>query len=72
MNDPSVVVVVDSPLAEPNSELSKHVRKSTELVEHNFGQPFESIGRTGRNSPCVCGSGRKFKHCCLPKMKGDS
>jgi uncharacterized protein YchJ len=18
----------------------------------------------GRNSPCACGSGRKFKHCC--------
>jgi hypothetical protein len=21
--------------------------------------------RTGRNEPCPCGSGRKFKHCCL-------
>jgi uncharacterized protein len=23
---------------------------------------------TGRNDPCPCGSGRKFKKCCLPKM----
>jgi len=23
--------------------------------------------KTGRNEPCPCGSGRKFKHCCLPK-----
>jgi len=22
----------------------------------------------GRNDPCVCGSGRKFKRCCLPKL----
>jgi hypothetical protein len=21
----------------------------------------------GRNDPCHCGSGRKYKHCCLPK-----
>lgn len=24
-----------------------------------------SRDRTGRNDPCPCGSGRKFKHCCL-------
>lgn len=23
--------------------------------------------RTGRNDPCPCGSGKKYKHCCLPK-----
>ena len=21
--------------------------------------------KTGRNDPCPCGSGRKYKHCCL-------
>lgn len=26
-------------------------------------------GRVGRNDPCGCGSGRKFKKCCLPKEK---
>lgn len=25
---------------------------------------------TGRNDPCPCGSGRKFKRCCLRKLKG--
>ena len=24
--------------------------------------------KTGRNSPCPCGSGKKFKHCCLAKQ----
>ena len=23
--------------------------------------------RPGRNEPCHCGSGRKYKHCCLAK-----
>ncbi len=23
--------------------------------------------RVGRNEPCPCGSGRKFKHCCLKR-----
>lgn len=22
---------------------------------------------TGRNDPCLCGSGKKYKHCCLGK-----
>jgi uncharacterized protein len=24
--------------------------------------------KPGRNAPCPCGSGRKYKHCCLPKQ----
>jgi hypothetical protein len=23
--------------------------------------------KPGRNNPCPCGSGKKYKHCCLPK-----
>ncbi|CAL77766.1 putative transporter (YecA family protein with SEC-C motif)) [Bradyrhizobium sp. ORS 278] len=26
--------------------------------------PFASLGKTGRNDPCPCGSGQKFKRCC--------
>lgn len=25
------------------------------------------VQKTGRNEPCPCGSGRKFKHCCLSR-----
>ena len=25
----------------------------------------------GRNDPCLCGSGRKFKHCCLPARNAE-
>ena len=27
-------------------------------------QPVRSGGKIGRNAPCPCGSGRKYKHCC--------
>jgi uncharacterized protein len=27
-------------------------------------QPFKSAPRPGRNDPCPCGSGRKYKQCC--------
>jgi SEC-C motif len=26
-----------------------------------------TTARPGRNEPCACGSGRKYKHCCLAK-----
>ena len=26
-----------------------------------------SAARPGRNEPCHCGSGKKYKHCCLDK-----
>lgn len=27
----------------------------------------KTTARPGRNEPCHCGSGRKYKHCCLEK-----
>ena len=27
-------------------------------------QPFVSHKKVGRNDPCPCGSGKKYKHCC--------
>lgn len=35
-------------------------------LRDNFGaMPFHSHEKAGRNDPCPCGSGRKYKHCCL-------
>ncbi len=28
-------------------------------------QPIEALEEPGRNDPCPCGSGRKYKHCCI-------
>lgn len=32
--------------------------------EHNGGSPIRRGERQGRNEPCSCGSGKKFKVCC--------
>jgi hypothetical protein len=32
-----------------------------------YGRPWRAPARTGRNSPCICGSGRKHKNC---RLKG--
>ncbi len=29
--------------------------------------PFKAAAKPGRNDPCPCGSGKKYKHCCLLK-----
>jgi len=30
------------------------------------------MGKIGRNAPCPCGSGKKYKKCCLPQEKETS
>lgn len=32
-------------------------------------EPLPRIGKVGRNEPCPCGSGKKFKNCCLPRTR---
>ncbi len=29
--------------------------------------PVRQAAKVGRNDPCPCGSGKKYKHCCLAK-----
>ena len=31
--------------------------------------PLSQMPPPGRNAPCLCGSGRKFKHCCIGRSK---
>lgn len=45
--------------------------------EHALRQPsgrMPYIGppKLGRNEACICASGKKFKRCCLPKIKNGS
>ncbi|MDI7267043.1 MAG: preprotein translocase subunit SecA [Myxococcota bacterium] len=38
-----------------------------QAAEGGRGGPAKTGLRAGRNDPCPCGSGRKYKKCCLPK-----
>lgn len=49
-----------------NEELGR--RETSETAGHmfkEFGQPVKKKSKIGRNDPCPCGSGKKYKHCCL-------
>ena len=32
--------------------------------EANTKKPVKNDAKTGRNDPCPCGSGKKYKNCC--------
>lgn len=44
-------------------EQEKELVKKTPKVE-----PIKASGRPGRNDPCPCGSGKKYKKCCEAKQ----
>jgi SEC-C motif len=48
---------------------------SASRVEYNGGvllnaRSLTAMAKPGRNDPCPCGSGNKYKKCCLPKEEG--
>ena len=55
--------------APPASEIAQQQRQAMDALDS--GQKMEPIRnreqRVGRNDPCPCGSGKKYKQCCLRK-----
>jgi SEC-C motif len=51
----------DTPKATPSGPLASRQSLAPEL---------QSKQRVGRNDPCPCGSGKKFKNCCLRRVGG--
>jgi tetratricopeptide (TPR) repeat protein len=46
--------------------------RQLDVPETNTRRPaMKARTRTGRNAPCPCGSGEKFKNCCLQKANRD-
>jgi hypothetical protein len=60
-----------SELADWHRDLEVLRHRQTSRLSEGFGpvtpepNPFKGIGR---NDPCPCGSGKKLKKCCLPKL----
>jgi hypothetical protein len=57
------------------STMTREREEELESVEEEDGEWMPDSGwveeqlRTGRNEPCPCGSGLKFKKCCLPRLE---
>ena len=51
---------------EPQPRPMREMRTSVEA--QRAPQPVRTAGaKAGRNDPCPCGSGKKYKHCCMRK-----
>jgi len=66
------------PLVEYKKEGNKIFRNFFENLNSNFSKMLMSLKvmerapqilskKPGRNDPCPCGSGKKYKKCCWPK-----
>lgn len=59
----------DDPEAEKRSrELEKNFSQALRKLDQEFNRT-EPKRKIGRNDPCPCGSGKKYKQCCLNKPK---
>ena len=55
--------IIEKPAAEPLGFLPEQ----TDRVLHASGTLRRAVARVGRNDPCPCGSGKKYKKCCFEK-----
>ncbi len=65
---------VDAPAAPSSASPSSGnaVAEQSNRGEDEKSEPIRHMGpKIGRNDPCPCGSGKKYKSCCLRKMAGD-
>jgi preprotein translocase subunit SecA len=51
-----------SPRKESRPNLAEPFRAAA--VRHDAGPGVRSKPKVGRNAPCPCGSGKKYKRCC--------
>ncbi|NSW90951.1 MAG: DUF1841 family protein [Firmicutes bacterium] len=49
--------------------LKNQVPFNTEGYSRQLSVLGEKVEKVGRNDPCPCGSGKKFKHCCINKFR---
>ncbi|MDE7131337.1 MAG: DUF1186 domain-containing protein [Lachnospiraceae bacterium] len=54
--------------AEDDISDKKDFDKIIHTLEEEWNKPVQKK-KIGRNDPCPCGSGKKYKHCCLNKPK---
>lgn len=52
----------------PPEKPSEEKSKAAEGTPPPEGSPQKVQPKVGRNDPCPCGSGKKYKKCCLSKM----
>ncbi len=62
----NLLSMIDKTILQSVLGLSKKEDK-IEKPQRVFHQPSQTTKKPGRNDPCPCGSGKKYKKCCWPK-----
>jgi len=62
----NLLSMIDKTILQSVLGLSKKEDK-IEKPHRVFHQPSQTTKKPGRNDPCPCGSGKKYKKCCWPK-----
>jgi preprotein translocase subunit SecA len=62
---PEQNLILSAPEETAPAAAGKKARKKPVVLQHKAEETV------GRNSPCPCGSGKKYKKCCLPKLEAD-
>jgi preprotein translocase subunit SecA len=65
---PRLMIRVEGAPAASTKADSSSTRSSTGSSSKKPASP--PSGKVGRNDPCPCGSGKKYKHCCGRKAAG--
>lgn len=52
-------------IASPGQTRHPRLAQCPPSMERRFGVSSSKKSRVGRNDPCPCGSGKKFKYCCM-------
>ena len=47
-----------------NLEVKQVKGNTNEVKENTSGKTIKKAKKVGRNDPCPCGSGKKYKQCC--------
>lgn len=50
----------------PDNEIERLQHEAAKLKERRIAKAKAISGKIGRNAPCPCGSGKKYKKCCMP------
>ena len=63
-------MVIEKRSEAPEDETQDLIYKTSGNAEKDIKRdPIEKDEKVGRNDPCPCGSGKKYKHCCWPKYE---
>jgi uncharacterized protein YchJ len=54
----------ESMIEELKSRYQKMKQAGSQIKKSQVSMPVQSKDKVGRNEPCPCGSGKKYKHCC--------